>query len=149
MMRSLGVCMAGPIIIEEAPVVLDETALKAKLPLEGCGAVVSFLGITRGTEGDAEVLRLEFDAWQAQLTPVLHALAEQAINVHGVRCVAMAHRTGTVGPEEPIVSIHVGSAHRKEAFRACEWLIDELKKQAPVWKKEVTSEGETWKAGLG
>ena len=149
MMRSLRVSMAGSILIEEALTTLDENQLKAKLPLDGCGAVVSFLGITRGTEGDAEVLRLEFDAWQAQLTPVLHHLAEQAIEIHGVRCVAMAHRTGSVGPEEAIVSIHVGSAHRKEAFRACEWLIDELKKQAPLWKKEVTSEGETWKAGLG
>ena len=54
-----------------------------------------------------------------------------------------------MGPQEPIVAIHVGSPHRKEAFQACEWLIDELKKQAPIWKKEVTSEGETWKEGLG
>ena len=61
----------------------------------------------------------------------------------------MAHRTGAVGPQEPIVAIHVGSAHRKEAFAACEWLIDELKRQAPIWKKEVTTDGEKWKEGLG
>ena len=149
MMRSLRAHMDGRIIIEEAVNALDENALKAKLPVEGCGAVVSFLGITRGTEGDVEVLRLEFDAWQEQLASVLHGLAEQAIALHGVHCVAMAHRVGSVGPQEPIVSIHVGSPHRKEAFRACEWLIDELKKQAPLWKKEVTTEGPTWKAGLG
>ena len=148
-MRSLRAAMAAHIIIEEALDALDENALKAKLPLNGCGAVVSFLGITRGMEGDAEVLRLEFDAWQEQLTPVLHQLAEQAISQFGVLAVAMAHRTGAVGPEEPIVAIHVGSPHRKEAFLACEWLIDELKKQAPLWKKEVTTLGETWKAGLG
>ena len=141
--------MGGRIIIEEAPNALDETALKNKLPLDGCGAVVSFLGITRGMEGDAEVLRLEFDAWQQQLTPVLHGLSGQAMDAFGVHCVARAHRIGAVGPQEPIVAIHVGSAHRKAAFKACEWLIDELKKQAPLWKKEVTSEGATWKAGLG
>ena len=123
-MRSSGVFMAGQILIEEAPLALDETALKAKLELDGCGAVVSFLGITRGREGEADVLRLEFDAWQEQLTPVLHQLAEQAISQFGVLAVAMAHRTGAVGPEEPIVAIHVGSPHRKEAFLACEWLID-------------------------
>ena len=83
------------------------------------------------------------------MTPVLYQLAKQAIAQFGVLAVAMAHRTGTVGPEEPIVAIHVGSPHRKEAFLACEWLIDELKKQAPLWKKEVTTLGETWKAGLG
>ena len=149
MMRSLRAAMAAHIIIEEALDALDENALKAKLPLNGCGAVVSFLGITRGKEGDADVLRLEFDAWQNQLSPVLHRLAEQAIERFGVLAVAMAHRVGSVGPTESIVSIHVGSPHRKEAFQACEWLIDELKKQAPLWKKEVTSEGESWKAGLG
>lgn len=149
MMRSLRVTMSGFILIEEAANMLDDVALKSKLPTEGCGAVVSFLGITRGREGDAEVLRLEFDAWQEQLTPVLRSLAEQAISEFGVLAVVMAHRIGSVGPQEPIVAIHVGSPHRKEAFIACEWLIDELKKQAPLWKKEVTSEGESWKAGLG
>lgn len=149
MMRYLRVSMAGHILIEEAVEALDDVALKAKLPTEGCGAIVSFLGITRGKEGDADVLRLEFDAWQEQLTSVLYGLAEQAIGKFGVLAVAMAHRVGSVEPQEPIVAIHVGSPHRKEAFQACEWLIDELKKQAPLWKKEVTSKGESWKAGLG
>jgi molybdopterin synthase catalytic subunit len=149
MMRSLRVTMSGHILIEEAVEMLDDVALKAKLPTEGCGAIVSFLGITRGKEGDADVLRLEFDAWQEQLTSVLYGLAEQAIAKFGVLAIAMAHRVGSVGPQEPIVAIHVGSPHRKEAFQACEWLIDELKKQAPLWKKEVTSKGESWKAGLG
>ena len=149
MMRYLRVSMAGHILIEEAVEALDDVALKAKLPTEGCGAIVSFLGITRGKEGDADVLRLEFDAWQEQLTSVLYGLAEQAIVKFGVLAVAMAHRVGSVEPQEPIVAIHVGSPHRKEAFQACEWLIDELKKQAPLWKKEVTSKGESWKAGLG
>jgi len=141
--------MAGVVVVEEAPSQLDSEALLARLPTNGCGAVVSFLGLTRETEGDAEVLRLEFDAWQDKLNPVLQRLANEAIEMFGVRAVAMAHRTGAVGPQEPIVAIHVASPHRKEAFRACEWLIDELKKQAPIWKKEVTSEGETWKEGLG
>jgi len=141
--------MAGVVVVEEAPSQLDSEALLARLPTNGCGAVVSFLGLTRETEGDAEVLRLEFDAWQDKLNPVLRRLANEAIEMFGVRAVAMAHRTGAVGPQEPIVAIHVASPHRKEAFRACEWLIDELKKQAPIWKKEVTSEGETWKEGLG
>jgi len=141
--------MTGRILVEEAPDALLHDALRAKMNTEGCGAVVSFVGLTRETEGEAEVLRLEFDAWQDRLTPVLQRLASEAIRDFGVLTVAMAHRTGSVGPQEPIVAIHVGSPHRKEAFRACEWLIDELKKQAPIWKKEVTSEGETWKEGLG
>jgi molybdopterin synthase catalytic subunit len=141
--------MSGIVVVEEAESDLDPQKLLARLPTTGCGAVVSFLGITRETEGDAQVHRLEFDAWQDKLNPVLQRLAEEAIEAFGVRAVAMAHRTGSVGPQEPIVAIHVGSPHRKEAFQACAWLIDELKKQAPIWKKEVTSEGETWKEGLG
>ena len=141
--------MTARVIVEEAPDSLLPDALRFKLNTEGCGAVVSFVGLTRETEGQAGVLRLEFDAWQDRLTPVLQRLANEAIERFGVFSVAMAHRTGSVGPQEPIVAIHVGSPHRKEAFQACEWLIDELKKQAPIWKKEVTTEGETWKEGLG
>ena len=141
--------MTARVIVEEAPDALLPDALRSKLNTEGCGAVVSFVGLTRETEGHADVLRLEFDAWQDRLTPVLQRLADEAIEHFGVLSVAMAHRTGSVGPQEPIVAIHVGSPHRKEAFQACEWLIDELKKQAPIWKKEVTTEGETWKEGLG
>jgi len=141
--------MGGHIVIEEAPDALDHAALREKLDTEGCGAVVSFLGITRGTEGEAEVYALEFDAWQERLGSVLRDLANQACDTFGTLSVAMAHRTGRVEPQESIVSIHVASPHRKEAFQACEWLIDELKKQAPLWKREVTSQGSTWKAGLG
>ena len=137
------------VVVEEAPDVLLPDVLRSKLNTEGCGAVVSFVGLTRETEGEADVLRLEFDAWQDKLTPVLRRLADEAVDRFGVLSVAMAHRTGAVGPQEPIVAIHVGSPHRKEAFQACEWLIDELKKQAPIGKKEVTTHGETWKEGLG
>ncbi|MBO95540.1 MAG: hypothetical protein CMA80_02945 [Euryarchaeota archaeon] len=141
--------MSLRVVVEEAPDVLLPDVLRSKLNTEGCGAVVSFVGLTRETEGQADVLRLEFDAWQDKLTPVLRRLADEAVDRFGVLSVAMAHRTGAVGPQEPIVAIHVGSPHRKEAFQACEWLIDELKKQAPIWKKEVTTLGETWKEGLG
>ena len=141
--------MGRHITIQEAPHALDHEALRQQLETVGCGAIVSFLGITRGTEGDAEVYALEFDAWQEKLGPVLRDLANQACDTFGTLSVAMAHRTGRVEPQESIVSIHVASPHRKEAFRACEWLIDELKKQAPLWKREVTSQGSTWKAGLG
>ena len=148
-MPSTGILMAGRVGVEEAPDVLHPEALRQRLNTNDCGAVVSFVGLTREHEGDADVLRLEFDAWQNKLTPVLERLANEAIEGFGIASVAMAHRTGAVGPQEPIVAIHVGSPHRKEAFQACEWLIDELKRQAPIWKKEVTTEGETWKEGLG
>ena len=148
-MRFLPLTMSGEIIIVEAPVKLDHNSLLEKLPKKNCGAVVSFLGITRGQDNGEEIIRLEFDAWQEQLETTLHKLAQLAIDKFSVSSVAMAHRTGSVAPEESIVSIHVASRHRKEAFDACEWLIDELKAQAPIWKKEVSKSGERWKQGLG
>ena len=141
--------MQGHIFIQEAPDSLDVDKLRSHLNTEGCGAIVSFIGITREVDDGEEVLRLEFDAWQEKLGPVLENLANQACDTFGMLSVAMAHRTGRVEPQESIVSIHVASPHRKEAFQAYEWLIDELKKQAPLWKREMTSNGSTWKAGLG
>ena len=63
--------MSGTVFVEEAPDVLNPDDLLKRLNTAGCGAVVSFVGLTRETEGDEEVLRLEFDAWQDKLTPVL------------------------------------------------------------------------------
>ncbi len=149
MMRFPRFTMGGDIFIMEAPENLDHQGLLEKLDLTGCGAVVSFLGITRGHDNGIEIYRLEFDAWQDKLSNVLQQLAETAIGNFGITKVAMAHRTGPVKASENIVSIHVASPHRKQAFQACEWLIDELKNQAPIWKKEVSEHGEKWKAGLG
>lgn len=141
--------MQGHIFIQDAPKNLDVDGLRQQLLTEGCGAIVSFIGITRGYDGGEEVLRLEFDAWQEKLSETLYSIAEEAISKFSLRSIAMAHRTGNVGPGENIVAIHVASPHRKEAFEGCSWLIDELKRQAPLWKKEVKPSGASWKAGLG
>ena len=137
------------IIIEDAGNSLNPDLLREKLDTVDCGSIVSFIGITRGVEEGSKVIHLEFDAWIEKLPTVLHSLATKAVAKFSVHSVVMSHRTGIVKPGENIVCIHVASPHRKEGFEACEWLIDELKKQAPLWKKEVTSEGESWKAGLG
>ena len=131
------------------PDVLDPEALREMLDSEGCGSVVSFVGLTRGEEGGTKVERLEFDAWEERLPGVLNEIAERAMELFGALSVVMAHRIGSVGPGEPIVCIHVASPHRSEGFEACSWLIEELKRQAPLWKKEVRADGEVWKAGLG
>ena len=137
------------ILIEPAPEALDADGLRSRIDTDGCGSIVSFVGIVRGQENGVEVHQLEFDAWQEQLPNTLHDLAEEAIDKFGVHGIGMSHRTGIVLPGEDIVCIHVASPHRKEGFAACAWLIDELKAQAPLWKKEVRVDGEHWKEGLG
>ena len=135
------------ILIE--PERLDPEGLREILDADGCGSVVSFVGLTRGQDDGVAVERLEFDSWEERLPTVLTELAEQTVGQFDVLSVVLAHRTGSVGPGEPIVCIHIGSAHRADGFEACSWLIDELKRQAPLWKKEVRADGEIWKAGLG
>nr|MBC8517711.1 molybdenum cofactor biosynthesis protein MoaE [Euryarchaeota archaeon] len=137
------------VIVVAAAESLDSTAVREKLHLDGCGSIVSFLGITRGVDDGVEIKRLEFDAWEEKLPQVLSNLGHEALSKFGVSSVSMAHRTGSVGPSEPIVAIHVASPHRAEGFEACSWLIDELKSQAPLWKKEVRADGTIWKGGLG
>ena len=128
---------------------LDPNLLLEKLMVSNSGAIVSFTGLTRGDEDGVKVYSLDFDAWEEQLPNVLRDLGKKSLIQFGVESVAIAHRVGTVGPEEPIVAIHVASRHRKEAFEACSWLIDSLKSQAPLWKKENREDGAHWKEGLG
>lgn len=135
--------------IEVASKSLNIAKLRGLIDSQGCGSIVSFVGVTRGEEEGFVVKGLEFDAWGEELPNVLRRLANEAISEFGVRSIVMAHRIGSVGPGENIVCIHVGSAHREEGFSACAWLISELKKQAPLWKKEIREDGEFWKSGLG
>jgi len=135
--------------IEVAREPLDTSQLRGLVDTQGCGSIVSFVGVTRGMEEGFSVKSLEFDAWEDKLPDVLRSIANQSISDFGVKSVVLAHRIGSVEPGENIVCIHVGSAHRAEGFSACSWLISELKKQAPLWKKEIREDGEFWKAGLG
>ena len=141
--------MEEDIFIQDAPNSLDINALRKQLNTEGCGAIVSFVGITREMDEGEEVLALEFDSWKEQLSSTLRTIAIAAKEKFPIKSIAMAHRTGMVGPQENIVAIFVASPHRKDAFEGCSWLIDELKSQAPLWKKEIKPSGSTWKAGLG
>ena len=128
---------------------LDISRLRSIIDSKGCGSVVSFVGLTRDHEDGVPVKGLEFDAWEDKRPKVLQSIAEEAISTFGVSSVVMSHRTGFVEPGQEIVCIHVGSAHRAEGFTACSWIISELKRQAPLWKKELREDGEFWKTGLG
>ena len=128
---------------------LDPDSLREILETKDCGSIVSFIGITRGQESGSKVERLEFDHWGKELPVVLERIGTNAIADFEINSVVIAHRIGIVLPSEPIVCIHVASPHRVSGFEACSWIMDELKSQAPIWKKEITSDGESWKSGLG
>lgn len=107
------------------------------------GGLVTFEGVTR-SESDAEhgeLVRLEYESHESMAQKQLEKLATLAVERWGPGRVAIVHRIGTVPPGEVSVMIAVAFGHRKGAFEACRWLIDTLKQEVPIWKKDVFEDG--------
>jgi molybdopterin synthase catalytic subunit len=108
------------------------------------GAVVSFLGVTRDrNQGDA-VSDLWLEHYPGMTERAIADMVAQARARFSIHRVAVVHRVGHFLPKDEIVAVVVSSAHRGEAFQACEFLMDYLKIHAPFWKKEQTPEGARW-----
>ncbi len=105
------------------------------------GAVVEFRGIVRGVNHGRPVRYLEYQAYEPMAEAVLADLERQARERWGVRRVAICHRIGRVEVGETSVAIMVESPHRQEAFDACRFLIDRIKQEAPIWKREHYADG--------
>jgi molybdopterin synthase catalytic subunit len=109
------------------------------------GGIDVFLGTTRGEsnpDGRA-LIALDYEAYTEMATRQLHAFAKQAREKWPIVRLVILHRTGRVALGEPSVLIAVSTPHRAESFEASRWLIDTLKKEATIWKKEV------WESGAG
>ncbi len=91
-----------------------------------------------------QVAKLEFEHYPGMAEKILREIRERAIREFGVIDVSIIHRIGTLPIGENIVLIAVAAVHRDEAFKACRFCIDELKRITPIWKKETTLEGEVW-----
>jgi MoaE-MoaD fusion protein len=111
------------------------------------GAVVVFDGIVRNHTRGRRTLYLVYEAYEDMALRMMHELARQAVAEHVVRQVALLHRLGRLEVGETSVLIAVSSAHRAQAFEACRWLIDTLKKTVPIWKKEHFEDGAVWADG--
>lgn len=108
------------------------------------GAVVSFIGQVRDlNEGDTVSL-LTLEHYPGMTEKALEAIVSQAQSRWDIFDSVVIHRVGTLHPTDQIVFVAVSSAHRGEAFKACEFIMDYLKTEAPFWKKEVTNQGERW-----
>ncbi len=108
------------------------------------GAVVSFIGQVRDlNEGDA-VSQLTLEHYPGMTEKALEGIVSQAQSRWDIFDALIIHRVGTLQPTDQIVFVAVSSAHRGEAFKACEFIMDYLKTEAPFWKKEVTKQGERW-----
>ena len=126
---------------------IDAASLAARVKQGEDGAVVVFDGIVRNNTRGRHTLFLVYEAYEEMALRQMRALAEEAVAVHGVRQVAMVHRLGRLEVGETSVLVAVASAHRAQAFEACRWLIDTLKKTVPIWKKEHFEDGAVWADG--
>jgi molybdopterin synthase catalytic subunit len=130
------------ILVTEDDFSVDEILRTMKRP--EVGALVSFLGTVKGVVGREEVHELEIESYKDMALKRMHELRKEAIERFGVTDVSIVHRVGRLKPSENIVLIVVSSRDRRKSFEACHWLIDEMKRTAPIWKKERTASGERW-----
>jgi len=108
------------------------------------GAVVSFIGTVRDLNEGAQVAEMELEHYPGMTEKALQAIIDQAKSRWDIVDALVIHRVGPLKPLDQIVLVAVTSAHRGEAFDACEFIIDYLKTQAPFWKKEQTPSGARW-----
>lgn len=111
------------------------------------GAVVTFTGVVREENPEGKVTALEFEAYKEMALREMIELKRSAMERFQLEEVAIIHRIGRIPAGENIVLIAVAGAHREECFTAAKYLIDELKKLVPIWKKELFEEGERWVEG--
>jgi molybdopterin synthase catalytic subunit len=108
------------------------------------GAVCSFLGTVRERNDGSPVASMELEHYPGMTEKSISAMMDEAKKRFDIFAARVIHRVGLLHPEDQIVFVAVTSAHRGESFKACEFLMDYLKTQAPFWKKEVTPQGARW-----
>ena len=127
------------------PINIGEVARRI-VPNE-CGATVTLDGYVRQFTKDRETLYLVYEAYEPMALREMEKLIAQAHERFEIAHVGIVHRLGKLEIGETSVAISVSAPHRKAAFEACEWLIKELKRTVPIWKKEVYAGGEVWIEG--
>ena len=108
------------------------------------GAVCSFIGTVRDRNEGLSVSTLEIEHYPGMTESAIEAMIDDAMQRFDILAARVVHRVGLLQPLDQIVMVAVTSKHRGESFKACEFLMDYLKTQAPFWKKEVTPEGARW-----
>ena len=131
-------------LVELREEALDPRAISDSVVSAADGAVVTFSGVVRERSRGRTVRALVYEAYGSMALRQMEELASQAHRRWALGNLAIVHRVGTLSVGEVSVVIAVAAAHRGEAFDACEWLIDELKRTVPIWKKEIYTEGEAW-----
>ena len=122
----------------EEPIEVDK--MLALVSCEKAGAICSFLGVTR-KDGDTEnTQHLYYEAYRSMALRTLDKIAKKALQDFNTEKIAIVHRIGKVALKETSIFIAVSTAHRKQSFLSCQFIIDTIKTDVPIWKKEFTSD---------
>ncbi|MEM7573540.1 MAG: molybdenum cofactor biosynthesis protein MoaE [Bacteroidota bacterium] len=108
------------------------------------GGTVVFVGTVRNSTQARTVQRLDFEAYAPMAIKEMRKIAEETMEKYGALKCAIHHRVGSLDILEIAVIIAVATPHRKAAFAACKFAIDQLKETVPIWKKEIFADGEVW-----
>lgn len=127
---------------------IDVSTILKSLRDPAAGAIDIFIGTTRNHSQGKEVLSLEYEAYLPMALEQMNHIAEDAKKKWGIKNISIVHRIGRVEIGESSVVVGVSSVHRKEAFEACRYCIDTLKKVVPIWKKECFADGDAWVESL-
>ena len=134
----------GRVRIQEADFDLGAEVDALRAGDGGVGAVVAFVGTVRELSGGAPIAAMELEHYPGMTERAIEAMIDAARQRFDIRGARVVHRVGALQPLDQIVLVAVTSAHRGQAFQACEFLMDYLKTQAPFWKKEHTPDGARW-----
>ncbi|MFT3692138.1 MAG: molybdopterin converting factor subunit 1 [Kofleriaceae bacterium] len=134
------------VLLIDQPLSLDRCVAAVSGP--AIGGIVTFSGTVRVHNHDAVITHLDYSAYEAMAVKEMTRLCDEVEALVPEAHVAVEHRIGRLQIGELAVVIAAGAPHRAEAFKACRELIDRLKQQVPIWKKEFGSAGEEW-IGLG
>lgn len=123
---------------------LDMQELVRYVTDPSAGAIATFIGTTRNNNEGRKVIALDYDAYPEMAEKELRRIGDDAKKKWNIERMAIVHRIGPVEITEASVMIAVSAAHRDDAFQACRFAIEEIKKTVPIWKKEVFEGGEVW-----
>ena len=136
--------LESKIRIQKEDFIVTDEIEAIKTVSRNIGGITTFLGTGRELNKGENITKLNFEHYPKMAEKKLAEIREQAIKDYKIIDMIIIHRIGEIDIGENIVLIVAAGEHRKETFVACEWAIAELKRIAPIWKRETTSHGEVW-----
>jgi molybdopterin synthase catalytic subunit len=136
--------MSESVRIQEADFFQDEEIKALKASSKRMGGIATFIGCARDFSEGREISEISFESYGSMALSEMKKLRSEAIERFNLLDARIVHRVTTVRAGDNIVFIAAAAEHREPAFDACRWIIAELKLRVPIWKKEITPQGESW-----